>query len=211
MTLGNISCVKLLLGKNRPFTPLTSLHFKKNRGTGTGAGAGAGTSVSSACKKRLNRETQGVDGLFLGKFAQADAEAEAEAEGSRGSSEEQMQTPFLSSDEYAQTLAAKVQARGSRGRSGQIATVDGEAETGVGVSSQAAGVKNWKADTRSSCDCDIDMNLQNKEGNTALIWACWYGRAKCVRALLSAGANPDARSSTGSERHTIILILPHTT
>lgn len=42
-----------------------------------------------------------------------------------------------------------------------------------------------------------DLNLQDQQGNTALMWAILWGNIEAVRILLSAGVNPHLRNHDG--------------
>ena len=46
-------------------------------------------------------------------------------------------------------------------------------------------------------DCGAPTELVDDDGATALHWASEEGRADCVRALLTAGANKGARTTVG--------------
>jgi len=41
----------------------------------------------------------------------------------------------------------------------------------------------------------FDLRIKGNNGETALHWACWHGQAEAVRALVSNGADLDARES----------------
>ncbi len=43
----------------------------------------------------------------------------------------------------------------------------------------------------------IDVNIQNEDGYTALIWASYKGYIKIVRALIKAGANVNIQDENG--------------
>jgi ankyrin repeat protein len=45
--------------------------------------------------------------------------------------------------------------------------------------------------------CGVDPDITNNKGNTALVWAVWYGRTRCVRLLLAGGADASIPSRTG--------------
>ena len=43
-------------------------------------------------------------------------------------------------------------------------------------------------------EAKVDLNLQDEEGDTALMWASCYGHSVIVRELIKAGANPNIRN-----------------
>jgi serine/threonine-protein phosphatase 6 regulatory ankyrin repeat subunit B len=43
----------------------------------------------------------------------------------------------------------------------------------------------------------LDINLQNEQGETALILAAWYGREDLVELLLKKGADPNLKTRKG--------------
>ncbi|KAK3375789.1 hypothetical protein B0T24DRAFT_617038 [Lasiosphaeria ovina] len=51
----------------------------------------------------------------------------------------------------------------------------------------------------------VDLEREDSSGRTALSWAVEYGHPEVVRALLRAGADPDAENSKGIAPKTAAL------
>ena len=55
-----------------------------------------------------------------------------------------------------------------------------------------------------------DVNVQNADGSTALIWASRDGKTEIVRLLLKAGANVDIQDASGLTAIQLAIIGRHT-